>query len=124
MPPPVWPALTLWKQTGIEAFKMGITAYIVPFVFLYGPALLLKAPVVEIIVAVITGLVACVGLGVAMQGWFLQKTPYWQRFLMFFGSIMLMQVGPGWDLIGLAILAIVWIMQFTDVRRKGKVQAA
>ncbi len=105
-------------ETGIEAFKMGITAYLVPFAFLYGPALLLKAPTTEIILAVVTGIIACVGLGVAMQGWFLRKTPYWQRIIMFAGSVMLMQVGWEFDLLGLAILAAIWLLQYT----KGKAE--
>jgi TRAP-type uncharacterized transport system fused permease subunit len=105
-------------ETGIEAFKMGITAYIVPFCFLYGPALLLKAPLLEIILAVVTGIIACVGLGVAMQGWFLRKTPYWQRMLMLCGSVMLMQVGLSWDILGLIILTVVWAIQFTKMRTK------
>ena len=97
---------------------MGITAYIVPFCFIYGPALIMKGTALEIILAGVTGLIACAGLGVAMQGWFLRKTPYWQRIIMFGGSAMLMQAGHEWDLLGLALLAAVWLMQFI----KGKTE--
>jgi TRAP transporter 4TM/12TM fusion protein len=99
-------------ETGWEAFKMGITAYVVPFCFIYGPALLMQGTITEIILAFITGLIACAGLGVAMQGWFLRKTPYWQRLLMLIGSTMLMGTDYMWDMIGLALLVAVWFMQY------------
>ncbi len=108
-------------ETGIEAFKMGITAYLVPFMFLYGPALILKGSVTEIVLAVVTGIISCIGLGVAMQGWFLRKTPYWQRIIMFVGSVMLMQVGLRWDLLGLAMLALIWFLQY--MANKAEIQA-
>ena len=105
-------------ETGWEAFKMAITAYIVPFCFLYGPALLMQGTITEIFLAFITGLIACAGLGVAMQSWLLRKPPYWQRLLMLIGSVMLMQGGLRWDILGLIILTFVWAIQFTKMRTK------
>lgn len=103
-------------QTGIEAFKMGITAYIVPFAFILGPALLLQGPVHEIIVACVTAFIACAGLGAAMQGYFVRTMPYWHRILLFIGSVMLMETTWTWDLVGLAIVGGIFLMEYLQER--------
>ncbi len=102
--------------TGIEAFKMGITAYIVPFCFILGPALLLDGPLPEIILACATALIACMGLGAAMQGYFVRKMPFWHRPLLFIGSVMLMETSWQWDLIGLAIVGGIFLLEYFVAR--------
>ncbi len=102
--------------TGIEAFKMGITAYIVPFCFIFGPALLLQAPVHEIIIACITAFIACIGLGTAMMGFYIRKLAFWKRIPVFVGSVMLMETSWRYDLIGLAIVGGIFLMEYLAVR--------
>ncbi len=103
-------------QTGIEAFKMGITAYIVPFCFILGPALLLQGPLHEIILACVTALIACMGLGAAMQGYFVRNMPIWHRPLLFAGSVMLMETTWTWDLIGLFIVGGIFTIEYLAER--------
>ncbi len=103
-------------QTGIEAFKMGITAYIVPFCFILGPALILQGPLLEIIIACTTAFIACAGLGAAMQGYFVRKMPWWHRIILFVGSVMLMETTWTWDLIGLALLGGVFTIEYLAER--------
>ncbi len=103
-------------QTGIEAFKMGITAYIVPFCFILGPALLLQGPLHEIILACVTAFIACMGLGAAMQGYFVRKMPIWHRPLLFAGSVMLMETTWTWDLIGLFIVGGIFVIEYLAER--------
>ncbi len=103
-------------HTGIEAFKMGITAYIVPFAFILGPALILQAPLHEIIIACATAFIACAGLGAAMQGYFVRKMPWWHRIILFVGSVMLMETTWSWDLIGLALLGGVFMIEYLAER--------
>ncbi len=102
--------------TGIEAFKMGITAYIVPFAFILGPALLLQGPVPEIILACATAFIACAGLGAAMQGYFVRKIPWWHRIILFVGSVMLMETSWSWDLIGLALVGGIFTIEYLAER--------
>ncbi len=102
--------------TGIEAFKMGITAYIVPFAFILGPALLLQAPLPEIILACVTAFIACAGLGAAMQGYFVRRMPFWHRIPLFVGSVMLMETSWTWDLVGLALVGGIFIIEYLAER--------
>lgn len=102
--------------TGIEAFKMGITAYIVPFAFIFGPALLLQGPVAEIILACVTALIACAGLGAGMQGYFVRKMPYWHRGIIIIGSVMLMETSWTWDLVGIALVGGIFTIEYLAER--------
>ena len=102
--------------TGIEAFKMGITAYIVPFAFILGPALLLQGPVIEIIIACVTALIACAGLGAGMQGYFVRRMPIWHRGIIIIGSVMLMETSWTWDLVGLALVSGIFIIEYLAER--------
>lgn len=103
-------------QTSIEAFKMGITAYLVPFAFILGPALLLQGAVHEIIIASVTALLACAGLGAAMQGYFVRKMPIWHRIALFAGSCMLMETSWTWDLVGLVIVGSIFALEYLSER--------
>jgi len=105
--------------TGYEALKMGITAYIVPFMFLYGPALLLNGSLAEILLSFATALFACVGLGAAMQGYFVRSMPFWHRPFLFIGSVMLMETSFLWDLIGLALVGGIFLMEFIALQSRG-----
>lgn len=102
--------------TGIEAFKMGITAYIVPFMFILGPALLLQGPVIEIIIACVTALIACAGLGAGMQGYFVRRMPIWHRGIIIIGSVMLMETSWTWDLVGIALVGGIFIIEYLAER--------
>ncbi|UMZ73611.1 TRAP transporter permease [Natranaerofaba carboxydovora] len=104
--------------TSIEAFKMGITAFIVPFMFIYGEALLMQGDVQWIILAVITGFIACVGLGAAIQGYFVRVMPWWHRIILFIGAVMLMEASLMIDAIGLLLAGFVFAIEFIAKRKE------
>lgn len=104
-------------HAGWEAFKLGITAYIVPFAFVYGPALLLKAPLPEILLALVTATLASAGLGAAVQGYFVRPMPVWHRIIALLGSILLMETSLKGDLIGLLLLGIVYALEKLSINQ-------
>ena len=56
-------------DTAWVAIKLGITAYIVPFLFIYAPALILEGPVWEVVASVVTALVGCGLISVSLVGY-------------------------------------------------------
>ena len=113
-------------QTGLEAVKLGITAFIVPYMFVYGPEILLQGTIVNILLALATSVVGIYLLACSMQGWLL-KSPLnvLQRVLAFAASIML--IIPGWatDIIGLVLVSAAFlkpVMQYYNDSKleKGK----
>src|SRR5699024_3897496 len=61
-------------QVAMTAVKVGIVAFIIPYVFIYGPAILLEGSFSEIIVATITALIGAFTLASSVEGWFLAAT--------------------------------------------------
>jgi TRAP-type uncharacterized transport system fused permease subunit len=69
-------------QTGFEAFKLAIVAFIVPYIFVYNPALLLKGNVGETISLVLVMLFAIVFLSAAITAFFFKKLTTMERLAM------------------------------------------
>lgn len=96
------------NKVGWTAFGYGITCFVLPYMFFYGPALMLQAAPIEIGMAVISGLVGvfCVASGVV--GYFRAPLAVWQRPVMFVSGIGLMDQGIESNLLGAAGIALVW----------------
>jgi TRAP transporter 4TM/12TM fusion protein len=109
----------MWK-TGVEAVRLGIVAYIIPFLFVYSPAIIMKGPPAQIVLAVGTALFGAGLLGVALSGYLFRPLPRWKRALLGVGALGLfipvgVGSGIGWisDLVGLGavvpILTVEWL---------------
>jgi TRAP transporter 4TM/12TM fusion protein len=94
-------------QTGWESSRLGIVGYIVPFVFVYQPALLLHGSTREVLLAAATAVLGTIALAGAMSGYFFGNVSRWQRVVLGIASITL--IYPGWktDLTGIVLVAIV-----------------
>ncbi|MFO8088756.1 MAG: TRAP transporter fused permease subunit [Desulfatiglandaceae bacterium] len=69
-------------QTGFEAFKLAVVAFIVPYIFVYNPALLLKGNAAETISLVLVMLSAIVFLSAAVTAYFFKKLNTLERLAM------------------------------------------
>src|SRR5690606_12293413 len=68
----------LW-ESGWAAMKVAAPAYIVPFMFIYEPALLLEGEWTVIVSSLATALVGVVALAGGLQGWAFGPAAMWQR---------------------------------------------
>jgi TRAP-type uncharacterized transport system fused permease subunit len=59
--------------------RLGIVAYVVPFVFVFLPALIAKGAPGETISAVLTASVAVILLGIACAGYLFRPLSWWKR---------------------------------------------
>ncbi len=102
---------TLW-ETGIAAVKLGATGYIIPFMFVFGPQLLMIGEWERIVLACITALIGVTALAASLHGYFLRPTRLWERFFLFGAALLLIK--PGWitDLVGVGALALVVLSQY------------
>ncbi len=84
----------IW-ETGWEAVRFGIAAYIVPFAFVYHPGLLGRGTAVEVVGTVALALVVAAALTGALRGYLTRLLPPGSRVALGVGSILM--VGPvGW----------------------------
>jgi TRAP transporter 4TM/12TM fusion protein len=94
-------------QTGWESSRLGVVGYLVPFIFVYQPALLLHGSAGEVLLAASTAIIGTVALAGAMSGYFFGAVWRWQRAALGIASVTL--IYPGWktDLAGVALIAMV-----------------
>lgn len=113
-------------RTSVEAFKIGMAAFIVPFMFFYSPELLLLSDdTLMILLAVVTAIVGVYFLAATVQGWFFRKrAPWYVRVILLTVAMFLMLSGLTTDFIaaGLIILAILMQM-FLNKRAPYKPEA-
>ena len=99
-------------ETSVTSFKIGLAAFIVPFMFFYNDALLMEGGVVEIGRALIT---ACVGvflLSASVQGWLLGRRPVWfLRLVLLAAALFMIEGGLVTDLVGVGLAALVVVVQ-------------
>ena len=108
-------------KTGWTAFYLAIAAYIVPFVFIFNPAMLLMGEVPVVIMAVITAIMGVVCLAGAVQGWFIISATWPERAILMVAAVSLLIPGAFSDAIGVTALALAIISQLF---RKKRVQHA
>lgn len=105
------PMATAW-----EAMRFGWTAYIVPFLFVFSPALLLIGEPSEIVTAVLTAIVGVYAVSAAFVGWLRGPIDYFRRILTgISGLALLLPPGIGGDVTlwingaGFILLALLWL---------------
>lgn len=84
-------------KTGFEAAKLAIVGFIVPYIFMYNKALLLKGSVWEVLTLIILLGAACALLASGIAGYFFRKLGPFRRALVFVVSSILIAflVNPG-----------------------------
>jgi TRAP transporter 4TM/12TM fusion protein len=107
----------MW-ETSVEAMKFGIAGYIVPFMFVYGPALLVGVrPWIETVLAITTGTIGTFALSAAVIGHLWGPVTRAPRLILLAAALLLIRPGLQTDLIGLALLAAVLAWQRSTSRR-------
>jgi len=117
----------MW-HSGFAAMRAAAPAYIVPFMFVYEPLLLLivndwSREWAFVVWSVITASVGVVCLAASLFGWLFTLALAWHRVLLFIAALCLIKPGLITDAIGLALLAVVAAAQLI-ARRRGATSAA
>ena len=112
--PPV--ALAAYAAAGIAqtgpwrvcftAMRLGIVAYMIPFMFAYNPALLLVGPVGEVVQACVTSVIGVIALSGATIGFFFRRMNSIERILMGGAGISMVFPGLTSDYIGIPLVAV------------------
>lgn len=98
------------NKVGWTAFAYGITCYILPFMFFYGPALLMQGAWPEIALAVVTGGIGVFCIAAFVVGQFHAPLQWPMRMIIGLAGIALLHQGLFTDAIGLAGFALVWTL--------------
>jgi len=130
--PPV--ALTAYAASGIArcgpwavcftAMRLGIVAFIIPFMFAYNPALLLIGPLETVLRSCATSVVGIVALSAATMGFLFRTLHPLERVLIGAAGIGLVFPGLTSDYIGLPLAGILMIWNYVTRQRRNNVTAA
>ena len=109
-------------KTGINATKLAIAAFIVPYIFAYNPSMLFVGNVewYDVLLISVTALLGLFGIAAALNGHLYRKIPMVLRLALVAGGLGMMIPGLTSDLIGLAVVAAIVVFQYIS----GKKQAA
>lgn len=99
-------------KTGIASVKLAIAGFIVPFMFVYAPQLMLiNTTLVEGTMVALTGCLGVFLIAVAVEGYFLAPVSPLLRAVATVGALLLIKPGVDTDVIGIAVLAVLYFFQ-------------
>ena len=99
-------------STSVASFRIGIAAFIVPFMFFYNGALLMEAEWVEIARALITAVFGVYLLSAGVLGWFAKSAaPVLVRLLLVAAALLTIEGGMWTDLAGIGLAVIAFLIQ-------------
>ena len=125
----VFPAAALAKtdqwSAGWAAMRVGAVGYIVPFMFVFEPALLMINGWAQWHVSLLAGasaILGCIALAGGLHGYFLASARIWERALLAAGAVLLIVPELVSSLVGLGLLGVVVAAQLP--RRGGPLPGA
>jgi TRAP transporter 4TM/12TM fusion protein len=100
-------------KTGVNASKLGIAAFIIPYVFVLSPQLLgIGATFTSVLMTTTTAIIGMIGISGAMIGQFYTRANVFERLILAAGGLCLIDPHGLTDLIGVALLVGVGVMQW------------
>jgi TRAP transporter 4TM/12TM fusion protein len=100
----------LWA-TGWQAVRIAAATYIVPFMFIYEPSLMLIGDWFESVTSTVSAVIGVMCLAAGLQGYLLREARWWERAVLVVAALLLIKPGYISDAIGLVLLAAVLFSQ-------------
>ena len=112
-------------KTALTSTKLAIAAFIVPYVFALNPAMLLiDTTAGQGILICATSLIGIFGVSAALEGYLKTHMAWYERIACCAGGLMLIFPGVTTDVIGVAMVALVFFLQFAAAKKTGQLPAS
>ena len=109
-------------KTGFVAFRLSLSGFILPFMFVYNPVLLMEGSALEIIQALASALIGIYCLSCAMEKYvFKWNVSLAEAAVLLAAAILLIVPGLVTDLVGLAVLCVIIALRATVSKKTVKV---
>jgi len=109
-------------KTGLNALRLAIAGFMIPFIFALDPALLgLGGNWFRTVLLIITSLAGVLALGSAAGGYLLTRTRQIERFLLAISAVLLLTPNIVTDIPGIVILGVVLYIQYTRQKKQSGV---
>ena len=105
-------------KTGVEAFKIAMAGYIVPFIFAFSPVLILQeATSLQIVQAAITSTIGVTLMAAGIQGFLFTRLSNLLRAALIAAALLLIHPGTVTDIMGIVIGAVVVLIQLKEKKQ-------
>lgn len=104
-------------QTGLTALKLGLAGFIIPFMIIYSPQLLMQGQWYEIVLATLTAFVGAAALAAGLEGYLIARMNLIERALLCVAGFLLIFHGLMTDLSGGALILLTIATQAMRARR-------
>lgn len=105
-------------KTGFTAFKLALAGFLIPYIYVYNPMLLLidyqPLPFAQ---AVVTAMIGVFLLAMSTIGFYKAQMAWYLRLVAMGGALLLLIPGTKTDLSGLAILAAIHVLQTMKAKK-------
>lgn len=99
-------------KTGVNASKLAIAAFIIPYIFVLSPVILMvEGTPLDLISATVTAIIGMVSLSSALIGFLADKCNLLERLLLVAGGLLMIQPGIVTDVIGIVIFVAILLLQ-------------
>ncbi len=105
-------------KTGVNASRLAIAAFIVPYIFALNPAMLfINTSFWEVIGIIITSFLGIFGISAGLEGYMLCDMPAWERMVAIVGGLLLIYPGLVTDVAGIALIGVIGLTQVLSVKK-------
>lgn len=109
-------------KSGINSSKLAIAAFIVPFIFMMNPKMLmLNAEWYEILQIIVTAFIGMLGISMSIEKYWNTKLSVFQQIITLAGGLCLIIPGIVSDIIGLILVGTVMLIQKVFLQRKASI---
>ncbi|MHB1151339.1 MAG: TRAP transporter permease [Eubacteriales bacterium] len=108
-------------KTGITATRIAIGAFIVPYIFVLNPQMLMiDSNIIEIILIIVTSIIGMYGVSGGLAGFVIDNNKWYETILLVGGGLALIIPGLASDSIGFIIIIFVMLCQRLRIRKLEK----
>ena len=99
-------------KTGVHASKLAVAAFIIPYVFVLSPVLLMvDATPLAIVSVTLTALLGMIAISSALCGFLADHCRPYERILLIIAGLLMIKPGGITDLVGLVLFVVILVMQ-------------
>ena len=100
-------------KTGVHASKLAIAAFIIPYVFVLSPVLLMvDATPLALVSVTLTALLGMIAISSALCGFLADHCRPYERLLLIIAGLLMIKPGGVTDLVGLVLFVVILVMQY------------
>ncbi|SES88149.1 TRAP transporter, 4TM/12TM fusion protein [Natronincola peptidivorans] len=112
-------------KTGFESMKLSIAGFIVPYMFVYNSALLLRETTfLQGAMVAVTSIVGVIMLGSAAEGYFFTHMKKVNQVVLFAGALMLISANLIQDIVGLLVIMGILMLQWNRAKKERAIKTA